>query len=114
VKDEERAHLTIDEVKQLYGSSQSLLQLISCTMQDAACILRLMCELNVLPLALQITKIAGKSYFMNNIASEIWCFHSVKNDLGFNSQQGQDIFLFYKSFRLALVPPPTLPPIQWV
>ncbi|XP_069676603.1 DNA polymerase alpha catalytic subunit-like [Periplaneta americana] len=59
VKEEERAEVTIDEVKRLYGVSQSLLQLISCTMQDAAYIIRLMCELNVMPLALQITNIAG-------------------------------------------------------
>lgn len=59
VKEEEQAEVTIDEVKRLYGASQSLLQLISCTMQDAAYIIRLMCELNVMPLALQITNIAG-------------------------------------------------------
>lgn len=82
MKDEERADLTTDEVKQLYGTSRSLLQLISCTMQDAAYVLRLMCELNVLPLALQITKIAGKFYFMYNIATEIWCFHNVNISWG--------------------------------
>jgi DNA polymerase alpha subunit A len=71
VKDEDRVDLTTDEIKQLYGSSQSLLRLISCTMQDAAYILRLMCELNVLPLALQITKIAGKLYIMYNPASAV-------------------------------------------
>lgn len=71
MKDEERADLTTDEIKQLYGSSQSILQLISYTMQDAAYILRLMCELNVLPLALQITKIAGKLYIMYNLASTV-------------------------------------------
>ncbi|XP_069690548.1 DNA polymerase alpha catalytic subunit-like [Periplaneta americana] len=59
VKEEEQAEVTIDEVKRLYGASQSLLQLISCTMQDAAYIIRLMCELNMMPLALQITNIAG-------------------------------------------------------
>ena len=71
MKDEERADLTTDEIKQLYGSSQSILQLISYTMKDAAYILRLMCELNVLPLALQITKIAGKLYIMYNLASTV-------------------------------------------
>ena len=77
MKGEERAELTTDEIKQLYGSSQSLLQLISCTMQDAAYILRLMCELNVLPLALQITKIAGKMYIMYNLASTVGVVYSV-------------------------------------
>lgn len=59
--------MTIDEVKRLYGSSQTLLQIISCTMQDAAYIVQLMCELNVLPLALQITNIAGGSYFIYSL-----------------------------------------------
>ena len=77
MKDEERSDLTTDEIKQLYGSSWSLLQLISCTMQDAAYILRLMCELNVLPLALQITKIAGKLYIMYNLASAVGVVYSI-------------------------------------
>lgn len=51
--------LTVEEVKKMFGSSASLLQLVSLTMQDALYVLRLMCELNVLPLALQITNIAG-------------------------------------------------------
>lgn len=51
--------LTAEEIKQMYGSSSSLLQLVSLTMQDTLYVLRLMCELNVLPLALQITNIAG-------------------------------------------------------
>ncbi|XP_021916659.1 LOW QUALITY PROTEIN: DNA polymerase alpha catalytic subunit [Zootermopsis nevadensis] len=59
VKEDERVDVTTDEVKRFYGSSQSLLQIISCTMQDTAYIVRLLCELNVLPLALQITNIAG-------------------------------------------------------
>lgn len=77
MKDEERADLTTDEIKQLYGSSRSLLQLISYTMQDAAYILRLMCELNVLPLALQITKIAGKLYIIYNQVSAVGVVYSV-------------------------------------
>jgi hypothetical protein len=36
-------------------------------MQDAAYIVRLMCELNVLPLALQITNIAGSSHFIYSL-----------------------------------------------
>jgi hypothetical protein len=59
--------VTIDEVKRLCGSSQTLLQMISFTMQDAAYIVQLMCELNVLPLALQITNIAGGSQSTHNL-----------------------------------------------
>lgn len=33
-------------------------------MQDAAYIIRLMCELNVLPLAMQITNIAGRFHLI--------------------------------------------------
>ncbi|XP_068086405.1 DNA polymerase alpha catalytic subunit [Anabrus simplex] len=59
VKEDERMDLTMDEVRGMYQSSTKLLQLVSLSMQDAAYIIRLMCELNVLPLALQITNIAG-------------------------------------------------------
>ncbi|KAJ8871338.1 hypothetical protein PR048_027655 [Dryococelus australis] len=55
----ERTDFTMEEVKKMYSSSKTVIQLISTTMQDAAYTVRLMCELNVLPLALQITNIAG-------------------------------------------------------
>ncbi|KAK4326034.1 hypothetical protein Pmani_003411 [Petrolisthes manimaculis] len=51
--------LTTEEVKKMYDSSSSLLHLVSLTMQDTLYVARLLCELNVLPLALQITNIAG-------------------------------------------------------
>lgn len=35
------------------------MQLIKFTIMDTSCIMRLMCQMNVLPLALQITKVAG-------------------------------------------------------
>lgn len=59
VEDDRRWDLTANEVRDHYNSSESLVRLISLTMQDTAFILRLMCDLNVLPLALQITNIAG-------------------------------------------------------
>ncbi|XP_049775564.1 DNA polymerase alpha catalytic subunit [Schistocerca cancellata] len=59
VDESKRWDLTANEVRSQYNSSESLVRLISLTMQDAAFILRLMCDLNVLPLALQITNIAG-------------------------------------------------------
>lgn len=43
----------------MYSKSQTLIKLINATMQDTNYILKLMYELNVLPLALQITSIAG-------------------------------------------------------
>lgn len=46
-------------ILKLFSSAESLLQLIKFTIMDTSCILRLMCQMNVLPLALQITKIAG-------------------------------------------------------
>lgn len=111
MKDEERSDLTTDEIKQLYGSSRSLLQLISCTMQDAAYILRLMCEFNVLPLAIQMTKIAGKLYILYNLASAVGVVCSILwvgywlHSLWFDSQQGQEVFLFSESSRQGLVFP---------
>ncbi|KAJ9591406.1 hypothetical protein L9F63_002012 [Diploptera punctata] len=59
MKEGDRKEVLIDEVREMYGDSQSLITLISITMLDASLIIRLMCELNVLPLALQITNIAG-------------------------------------------------------
>ncbi|KZS08622.1 DNA polymerase [Daphnia magna] len=54
-----RPDLSSDAVKKMYSSSASLIGMVAITMQDAANTLRLMYELNVLPLALQITSIAG-------------------------------------------------------
>lgn len=41
------------------SDSQHLLYVLELTWMDAKLILQIMCELNVLPLALQITNIAG-------------------------------------------------------
>lgn len=43
----------------IFSSAVSLMQLIKFTIMDTSCIMRLMCQMNVLPLALQITKVAG-------------------------------------------------------
>jgi DNA polymerase alpha subunit A len=56
-----RPDLSSDSVKKMYSTSANLLGMIAITMQDGANTLRLMYELNVLPLALQITSIAGNS-----------------------------------------------------
>jgi hypothetical protein len=63
-KEGDRKEIRIDEVRGMYGDSQSLISLISSTMLDASFIIKLMCELNVMPLALQITNIAGM-YFQD-------------------------------------------------
>lgn len=59
IKEGERLEITNDQLVTMYDTSDSILKLISLTIQDASYILRLMCEMNVLPLALQITNIAG-------------------------------------------------------
>lgn len=59
-----RPDMSSDAVKKMYSSSASLLAMVSMTMQDGANILSLMYELNVMPLALQITTIAGKSFHL--------------------------------------------------
>ncbi|XP_024136080.1 DNA polymerase alpha catalytic subunit isoform X1 [Oryzias melastigma] len=55
----ERVTVPQEEVKNLYSDSPHLLYLLELTWTDAKLILQIMCELNVLPLALQITNIAG-------------------------------------------------------
>ncbi|XP_028815477.1 DNA polymerase alpha catalytic subunit isoform X2 [Denticeps clupeoides] len=55
----ERAVIPQENIRNLYCDSPHLLYLLEFTWTDARLILQLMCELNVLPLALQITNIAG-------------------------------------------------------
>ncbi|XP_060810527.1 DNA polymerase alpha catalytic subunit [Amyelois transitella] len=59
MKEGERVDVAIEDLPRYYENSRNLLQLVSLSMQDASYILKIMCELNVLPLALQITQIAG-------------------------------------------------------
>uniref|UniRef100_A0A2S2P4V9 DNA polymerase n=2 Tax=Schizaphis graminum TaxID=13262 RepID=A0A2S2P4V9_SCHGA len=59
VKENEQFNLSDDEVSYMYCSAVSLMQLIKFTIMDTSCIMRIMCQMNVLPLALQITKVAG-------------------------------------------------------
>ncbi|XP_028289238.1 DNA polymerase alpha catalytic subunit isoform X2 [Parambassis ranga] len=55
----ERITVPQEDIRNLYNDSPHLLYLLELTWTDAKLILQLMCELNVLPLALQITNIAG-------------------------------------------------------
>uniref|UniRef100_A0A182SJE0 DNA polymerase n=1 Tax=Anopheles maculatus TaxID=74869 RepID=A0A182SJE0_9DIPT len=55
----ERKDVLLDDIPAMYDQADTLVQLVGLTMQDNFYTLRLMCELNVLPLALQITQIAG-------------------------------------------------------
>ncbi|KAM7369988.1 hypothetical protein PAMP_011275 [Pampus punctatissimus] len=55
----ERVTVPQENIKSLYSDSPHLLYLLELTWTDAKLILQMMCELNVLPLALQITNIAG-------------------------------------------------------
>ncbi|XP_056155811.1 DNA polymerase alpha catalytic subunit [Lampris incognitus] len=55
----ERATIPPENIRNLYSNSPHLLYLLELTWTDAKLILQIMCELNVLPLALQITNIAG-------------------------------------------------------
>nr|XP_022908204.1 DNA polymerase alpha catalytic subunit [Onthophagus taurus] len=59
VQDGSRLSLEVEDIGRMYQNSQDLLKLITLTMQDTAFILKIMYELNVIPLALQITNIAG-------------------------------------------------------
>ncbi|XP_062567518.1 DNA polymerase alpha catalytic subunit-like [Saccostrea cucullata] len=54
-----RLELDYDQIHNMYMSSHQLLQLLELTLMDSTYILRILYELNVLPLALQITNICG-------------------------------------------------------
>ncbi|XP_062561225.1 DNA polymerase alpha catalytic subunit [Armigeres subalbatus] len=59
VKEGSRKDVLLDDIPGMYENSSELKELIVLTMQDNYFTMRIMCELNVLPLALQITQIAG-------------------------------------------------------
>ncbi|XP_034238111.1 DNA polymerase alpha catalytic subunit [Thrips palmi] len=59
LKEDERQDVPADEIRKYFINSRDMYTLITRTMQDAVYTIRLMCELNVLPLAMQITNIAG-------------------------------------------------------
>ncbi|XP_062982560.1 DNA polymerase alpha catalytic subunit [Elgaria multicarinata webbii] len=55
----ERVTILSEEIRNMYSDSRHLLYMLENTWTDAKYILQIMCDLNVLPLALQITNIAG-------------------------------------------------------
>nr|CAB3264997.1 DNA polymerase alpha catalytic subunit [Phallusia mammillata] len=55
----QRKDLPVEQIKNMYCTSDSMMWMIEHTLLDASFILDLTCELNALPLALQITNIAG-------------------------------------------------------
>ncbi|KAF2880378.1 hypothetical protein ILUMI_25794 [Ignelater luminosus] len=59
LKEGERVEIDCEDIPKFYQTSSDLLRLITFTMQDSAFILKMMYELNAIPLALQITNIAG-------------------------------------------------------
>ncbi|KAH8369301.1 hypothetical protein KR009_007459, partial [Drosophila setifemur] len=61
LKESERMEVNADDLLEMYEKGESITKLISLTMQDNSYLLRLMCELNIMPLALQITNICGNT-----------------------------------------------------
>ncbi|CAH0558363.1 unnamed protein product [Brassicogethes aeneus] len=59
VKEGLRVELEPEDVPKMYQTSENILKLVSFTMQDTSYILQIIYDLNVIPLALQITNIAG-------------------------------------------------------
>ncbi|KAJ8980711.1 hypothetical protein NQ317_019205 [Molorchus minor] len=59
IKENQRIELEPNEIPKMYKKAEDILKLISFTMQDTAYILKIMYDLNVIPLALEITNIAG-------------------------------------------------------
>lgn len=58
-KEGDRIEVSNDELHEMYETVDGILKLITLTLQDCSNVLKIMCELNVLPLALQITNICG-------------------------------------------------------
>jgi len=54
-----RTEVDYDQVREMYSNSTSLMKLIELTLMDSMLTLRIMYELNTIPLALQITNICG-------------------------------------------------------
>ncbi|BFF89313.1 DNA polymerase alpha catalytic subunit [Drosophila madeirensis] len=61
LQESERMEVNADDLLEMYERGESITKLISLTMQDTSYMLRLMCELNIMPLALQITNICGNT-----------------------------------------------------
>ncbi|KAH8419158.1 hypothetical protein KR222_006936, partial [Zaprionus bogoriensis] len=61
LQETERMDVNADDLLEMYEKGENITKLISLTMQDASYMLRLMCELNIMPLALQITNICGNT-----------------------------------------------------
>lgn len=59
MKEGDRIDVALEDLPRYYENTNDLLHLVTLSMQDASYILKIMCELNVVPLALQITQIAG-------------------------------------------------------
>ncbi|KAL9890772.1 DNA polymerase alpha catalytic subunit [Glossina fuscipes fuscipes] len=59
IKETDRLDITQEDLLDMYETGDGVLKLITLTMQDASFILRLMYDLNIMPLALQITNICG-------------------------------------------------------
>uniref|UniRef100_A0A1A9W2C3 DNA polymerase n=1 Tax=Glossina brevipalpis TaxID=37001 RepID=A0A1A9W2C3_9MUSC len=59
IKETERLDITQEDLLDMYETGDGILKLITLTMQDNSFILRLMYDLNIMPLALQITNICG-------------------------------------------------------
>lgn len=59
LKETERIEVNEEDLLEMYETADGILKLCTLTMQDASFILRLMCDLNLMPLALQITNICG-------------------------------------------------------
>lgn len=59
VNNEVKTQFSTLEIKEIFKNSKSIVELIKFTMLHTSYILKIMCELNVIPLAIQITNICG-------------------------------------------------------
>ncbi|KAJ8030159.1 DNA polymerase alpha catalytic subunit [Holothuria leucospilota] len=54
-----RQNIPLEDIRNMYGSSKDLVHFVDHTLMDTNFILQIMCDLNVLPLANQLTNICG-------------------------------------------------------
>lgn len=99
IKDGDRVDVSNDQLCEMYESGEGIIRLITLTMQDCSFILRLMCELNILPLALQITNICG-SLFSESL-------------LGGRSQRNESLLLHAFTEKNYIVPDKKSHEVNW-
>lgn len=73
IGEDERQEILYDNIPFAYDSSGSIVEFVELNVQDCIYVMKLMVELNILPLALQITNIAG-NLMSRTLQGKVFCF----------------------------------------